>query len=102
MKKNGKKYCRLIFIILRGKKEPKGRGAANTKVLMKSALIIVPLAVIHYLKEIPNLKVAAAGPVFMNPSAKAVSFILQIIITALKKLKCNAAAGKHLLGIYLI
>ena len=58
-----------VFYIAR-QKVPKDPGPVSLKVLKKWAPIIVPPVAMPCLKVIPSLKAAAAGPVFMSPSAK--------------------------------
>jgi Conserved domain frequently associated with peptide methionine sulfoxide reductase len=54
------------------------------------------------LKAIPSLKAVAAGPVFTNPSAKAVSFIRRIIPLGWSGPKCSVAAVKPIWAMYLM
>ena len=68
-----------MYIKLPGKKGQKDLRQASLKILKKWALFIAQFVAIPYLKVMPNLKVAVAGPVFTNQSARKVLFIHLII-----------------------
>src|SRR5215470_16553959 len=70
-----------MYIILPVKKGPKDRGAASSRISMKSELTTALFAVTLYLRVIQSLKVDAAGPAFTSQSVKAASSMRQITPT---------------------
>ena len=90
-----------MFTTSPGKKEQKGHGPVNIKIFMMLAPITVPPAETLFSKAIQSLTVAAAGPVFMSPSAKEASFTLLIIHMVWLGLKCNVAAANRTSGMCL-
>jgi hypothetical protein len=70
VRKSGRKSYQLTSTLSPEKKELSALGPAPLSILRKLAPIIARLVEIPFLKVIPNLRAAAAGPVFLIPSKK--------------------------------
>ena len=68
-----------MYIILPGRKEPRGLLQENIGIAKKAALIIAWPVAILCSTATANSRATAAGPVFLNPSAKAALFMHPII-----------------------
>src|SRR5215469_4361742 len=99
---NGRRYCRKIFTMWPGKRELNAPGPAHSKTQKKWELITVLFVATLCSRVIQNLKVVAAGRVFMNPSASKVSSIWKTIHMEWKEQRLSADVAIRISVMYLM